>query len=89
LRTFLFTLRNHLSVTPTKFPCQSPWNTVYLCRDRYVIFTAGSWGMHIAPGTHTDMSVYGYEDTAGMGGEIFCGDGSGFRAARWELWEIA
>jgi hypothetical protein len=88
-RTFLFTLKNHLGVAPTKFPCKSPECTVFLRRDRVVIFTSNNWGMHITPETNGYMSVTGYKDTAGKGGEVFCGDGSGFRAARWELWEIA
>jgi hypothetical protein len=88
-RTFLFTLRNHLGVVPTRFPCKNPQNTVKLWRNRFVGFTSNAWGMIITPNTSGIMTVTGYEDTAGKGGEIFCGDGSGFRAARWEVWEIA
>jgi hypothetical protein len=86
-RSFIFTLRNHLGVPPTKFAQKRDNGAAYAWRDSYLCFGIGE-GFMVGQGNQTLYSGYSYE-APGQGVALFNGDGGGvFRAARWELWEV-
>jgi hypothetical protein len=86
-RSFIFTLRNHLGVPPTKFAQR---------RDGYVAYTR--CGDCLCFGDMEGFAVYRCDiilrngrtyESPGQGSTIFNGDEGGvFLAARWELWEV-
>jgi hypothetical protein len=86
-RSFIFTLKNHLEVSPARFE---------QTRDEYAAFMA-RWGafyfgvkeaFKLAPYADSLQSGKTYE-APDQGVALFHGDDSGvFRAARWELWEV-
>jgi hypothetical protein len=90
-RSFIFTLKNHLGLAPTKFAQRRGTNSEYAtCLDGSGGFFFGSpgEGVWVGAGDHYLSSGPTYEAPDG-GVALFQGDDGGvFRAARWELWEI-
>jgi hypothetical protein len=94
-KSFLFTLRNHAGVGPTKFPMNgSNSYAAYMSRGNQWRFewSFGFWeGPYIFRGVNPwsgGLGIY-YEDLVGMGQAIFNGGQDFFRLARWELWQVA
>jgi hypothetical protein len=86
-RSFIFTLRNHLGVPPTKFAQKRDYWVAYAWRGRRFRFGDGE-GFIVCQEDQTLYSGCSYE-APGQGVALFNGDGGGvFRAARWELWEV-
>jgi hypothetical protein len=88
--SFIFTLRNHLGVPPTKFVQKLDEGTAYMRRG--VRFHFGmTQGFAVCSGVAGLISGWAY-DAPRQGPAIFNGDrdlySCDFRAARWELWEI-
>jgi hypothetical protein len=89
--SFLFTLKNHAGVGPTKFPkkgCDSRAAT----KSRGYSWFFGSWeGPYIYWYGNPAVGGLGfhYHDVVGRGQAIFNGGEDFFRLARWELWQIA
>jgi hypothetical protein len=85
-KSFIFTLRNHLGVPPTKFPMRSS-------ATRGAFAGRGNWVGFGSPDIQLYSADYGgnfgfHQDVVGRGAAIFQGDGSGrFRAGSWELWQ--
>jgi hypothetical protein len=86
-RSFIFTLRNHLEVPPTRFEQKRDEYAAFM--ERWHAFCFGfDEGFRVSPDARRLQSdgTYGAPD---QGVALFNGDDSGrFRAARWELWEI-
>jgi hypothetical protein len=86
-RSFIFTLKNHLGVPPTKFAHRRETEAAYMRRGDWFYFGHGE-GFKV---WQHDVALNGgrtYE-APGQGVALFNGDGDGkFRAARWELWEV-
>jgi hypothetical protein len=88
-RSFLFTLKNHLSVPPTKFAQKQD--------ERVARMKPGGdvwWGQcegWIIWSSDTDLlSNETFEEAPGEGAALFCGDGGWmFGAGRWELWQLS
>jgi hypothetical protein len=86
-RSFIFTLRNHLGVPPTKFAHKRDDLAAYTRRANCFYF-GNSEGFIVCRGKPTLYGGYAYE-APGQGVALFNGDGGGvFCAARWELWEV-
>jgi hypothetical protein len=89
-KSFLFTLKNHAGVCPTKFPRKGiDLYAAYKRRDWGWYF--GHWeGPYIYKGGNPGggLGIY-YKDVVGQGQAIFNGGQDFFRLARWELWQIA
>jgi hypothetical protein len=90
-KSFLFTLKNHAGVVPTKFPKKgSDSYAAYKLRGACWFF--GNWeGPYISRGGNPGRDGLGifYEDVVGQGQAIFNGGQDFFRLARWELWQVA
>jgi hypothetical protein len=85
--SFIFTLRNHLGVPPTKFAQKRDYCTAYAWRGHCFRFGDGE-GFIVSQDDQTLYNGCAYE-APGQGARLFNGDGGGvFRAARWELWEV-
>jgi hypothetical protein len=86
-RSFIFTLRNHLEVPPTRFEQKRDEHAAFMAEWHAFYFGFGE-GFRVAPYADSLQSGETYE-APGQGVALFHGDESGrFRAARWELWEI-
>jgi hypothetical protein len=85
--SFIFTLRNHLGVSPKKFAQKRAEVAAYMSRNDRFCFSHRE-GFVVCP---WDCEMYcglTYE-APDEGVALFCGDGRGvFRAARWELWQV-
>jgi hypothetical protein len=82
-RSFIFTLKNHLGVPPTKFVQKRVERAVYMKRG-YRFYFGQAEGLIVSEsgGWLTGGPSY---DSPEQGMALFCGDTDGFRAARWEL----
>jgi hypothetical protein len=89
--SFLFTLKNHAGVGPTKFPkkCGNPYAAAKLRRNWWCF--GNCEGPYIYKGGNPGCGGLGsfYEDVVGQGQAIFNGGQDFFRLARWELWQVA
>jgi hypothetical protein len=86
-RSFIFTLKNHIGMPPTKFAQKRSEMAAYMRRDRDISFGHCEGFMVWRDGTSLN-SGESYEAPA-AGVAIFHGDDDGsFRADRWELWEV-
>jgi hypothetical protein len=84
---FIFTLKNHLGVPPTKFAQKRNNDVAYVWRGSCFGFGNGE-GFMVCQGNEGLYSGCAYE-APGQGSVLFSGDGSAvFSAARWELWEV-
>jgi hypothetical protein len=85
--SFIFTLRNHLGVPPTKFAQLRHESAAYTRRGDCFCFGCGE-GFVVSQSDyrlHSGDIYEAHEQRAAL----FNGDGGGvFRAARWELWEV-
>jgi hypothetical protein len=88
--SFLFTLKNHAGVGPTKFPKKGS-NSRAATKGRDHDWCFGNWeGPYIYVGGNPEGGLGGYyEDVVGRGQAIFNGGQDFFRLARWELWQVA
>jgi hypothetical protein len=94
-KSFLFTLKNHLRVGPTKFPKKdNDWPAAYKRRDKCWHF--GYWeGPYMSHGENPGVPAGGsglgehYQDVGEQGLAIFNGGQVFFRLARWELWQFS
>jgi hypothetical protein len=85
-RSFIFTLKNHLGVPPTKFAYARDGRAASTKRGEWVYF--GQCEGFIVWKTDCMLDNGCTYEAASQGPALFCGDGRGvFRAARWELWE--
>jgi prepilin-type processing-associated H-X9-DG protein len=86
-RSFLFTLKNHLGVPPTKFAQTQCDGAAYMNYD--VDFDFGQEeGFMVRPDDCTLVCGETYE-SPDQGVTLFHGDADGvFRAGRWELWQV-
>jgi hypothetical protein len=89
-KSFLFTLKNHAGVGPTKFPKKGsdPWAAYkWLGSDWHF---GDAEGPYIYEGGNPGggLGIH-YEDVVGQGQAIFNGGQDFFRLARWELWQVA
>jgi hypothetical protein len=90
-RSFLFTLKNHAGVGPTKFPKNS-CDPYAASKRRDSCWCFGYWeGPYIYKGGNPKCGRLGdrYRDVVGQGQAIFNGGQDFFRLARWELWQVA
>jgi hypothetical protein len=87
-RSFIFTLKNHLGIPPTKF-AQKGSDVVVSFMGWGESFCFGySEGFVVVPGGSMLSNDCRYE-ALDEGAALFNGDDSGrFLAARWELWEV-
>jgi hypothetical protein len=86
-RSFIFTLKNHLGVPPTKFAQKGEDSAAFMRRGDCVCF-GNTEGFIIFRRDWPLCNGCAYEAPA-EGTALFCGDGGGkFCAARWELWEV-
>jgi hypothetical protein len=86
-KSFIFTLRNHLEVPPTRFEQKRDDYAAFMARRRGFYFGFGE-GFRVSPYAESLQSGETYE-APDQGVTLFHGDDSGtFRAARWELWEV-
>jgi hypothetical protein len=87
-RSFVFTLKNHLGMPPTKFAHRGSKDPAACAvRDGCFYFGDGE-GFDARPGevALNDCSTY---ERPGPGAALFYGPGDNlFRAGRWELWEV-
>jgi hypothetical protein len=84
--SFIFTLKNHRGVPPTKFARKRGDSAAFMRRDDCFCFGIRE-GFIVCPQDQRLNIGQAYE-APGEGVTLFCGDGSRvFRAARWELWE--
>jgi hypothetical protein len=90
IQSFLFTLKNHAGVGPTKFPKKGS-NSYAAAKARDNQWRFGYWeGPYIYHGGNPGGGLGGsYEDVVGQGPAIFNGGQDFFRLARWELWQVA
>jgi hypothetical protein len=90
-KSFLFTLKNHAAVGPTKFPKKG--SDLYAAAKRRDLgWYFGNWeGPYIYVGGNPGYGGLGsfYEDVVGQGQAIFNGGQDFFRLSRWELWQVA
>jgi hypothetical protein len=85
--SFIFTLKNHLGVPPTKFVQKRDDYVAQVWRGHFFCFGNGE-GFTVSQDSRMLCSDRVYE-APGQGVALFNGDGGGlFRAARWELWEV-
>jgi hypothetical protein len=83
-RSFIFTLKNHLGVPPTKFAQRRIECAAYMSRDNNFYFGYGE-GFMVWHGDTSLIHGRAYE-APGQGATLFHGSAGGvFRAARWEL----
>jgi hypothetical protein len=86
-RSFIFTLKNHLGVPPTKFAQKVSEQAAYMWSCHCICFGRCE-GFVIGQTDGTLQSGLTYEAPR-QGVALFDGDGRGtFRANRWELWEV-
>jgi hypothetical protein len=86
-RSFIFTLKSHLGLPPSKFAQKRDEYAAYARHGRCFSFGINE-GFVVSQDYQTLYSGCTYE-TPGQEVELFSGNGSGvFRAARWELWEV-
>jgi hypothetical protein len=87
--SFIFTLKNHLEVPPTRFAQKRHDRVAHTRRGSYPCFCFGlGEGFAVLRSDYGLLSGESYE-AHGRGAALFCGDGGVvFRAARWELWEL-
>jgi hypothetical protein len=86
-RSFIFTLKNHLGVPPTKFAQKMSERAAYMWPGNWLYFGHRE-GFVIGQTDGALQSGLTYE-APDQGVALFHGDGRGrFRAARWELWEV-
>jgi hypothetical protein len=86
-KSFIFTLRNHLEVPPTRFEQKQDEYAAFMAQRHSVYFGFGE-GSRVSPDAQSVRSGETYE-APDQGVALFHGDDSGvFRAARWELWEV-
>jgi hypothetical protein len=90
-KSFLFTLKNHAGVGPTKFPKKGSDSHAAWKRRDYCWYFGSFEGPYIWPGGNPHSGGLGryYEDVVGQGQAIFNGGQDFFRLARWELWQLA
>jgi hypothetical protein len=92
-KSFIFTLRNHLGVPPTKFEVSDKSHAALLENSPY--FTFGGCDIRVGPSDHCSNYPDRYANPLGHGGSLFAGEGAKGRGsanlgvARWELWKIA
>jgi hypothetical protein len=85
--SFIFTLRNHLGVPPTRFAQKRDDSVTHMMRSYRFCFGSGE-GFTVRQDNQTLYSDCAYEASC-HGVALFDGDEDGvFRAARWELWEV-
>jgi hypothetical protein len=85
--SFIFTLRNHLGVPPTRFAQRQDHCAAHAWRD--ICFGFGNREGFIVSQAHQTLYSGRVYEAPGQGVALFNGDGGGvFRAARWELWEV-
>jgi hypothetical protein len=90
-KSFLFTLKNHAGIGPTKFP-KKGGDSGAAAKRRDFGWSFGNWeGPYIYKDGNPWCDGLGtsYEDVVGQGQGIFNGGQVFFRLARWELWQIA
>jgi hypothetical protein len=90
-KSFLFTLKNHAGVGPTKFPKMGS-DSFAAFKQRGYSWYFGDWeGPYIDEGGDPGYGGLGrcYGDVIGQGRAIFNGGQDFFRVSRWELWQIA
>jgi hypothetical protein len=88
-RSFIFTLKNHLGVPPTIFAQKKGDDGAAYMGRGYCFCFGIDEGFVVRQGNPTLYSGYSYEAPE-QGMALFTGDDRGvFRAARWELWEVA
>jgi hypothetical protein len=86
-RSFIFTLRNHLEVPPTRFGQKQGEDAAFMARC-HAFYFGFCEGFRVSPYAESLRSDETY-DAPDQGAALFNGDDGGrFRAARWELWEI-
>jgi hypothetical protein len=86
-RSFIFALKNHLEVPPTRFEQTRDGYAAFMERSNAVYFGFDE-GFKVTPCTVSLRSGETYE-APDQGVTLFTGDDSGvFCAARWELWEV-
>jgi hypothetical protein len=87
MRGFIFTLKNHLRVPPTKFAQRRAVCAAYASRQHGFYFGCGE-GFIVLQNDYTLYCGQTYE-APGQGVSLFCGRaGEVFRAGRWELWQV-
>jgi hypothetical protein len=86
-RSFIFTLKNHLGVPPTKFAPMRVQYAAHMSRNRSFFFGSGE-GFMVWQSDFVLNCGQTYE-APDQGVSLFCGDtGELFRAGRWELWQV-
>jgi hypothetical protein len=86
-RSFIFTLKNHFGVPPTKFTKKRGGEAAYTSRG-YRFSFAYKEGFSVCY-DYENLSVGEIYEAPRQGAALFNGDDQGkFRAARWELWEV-
>jgi hypothetical protein len=86
-RSFMFTLRNHLGVPPSKFVQKRGGSAAFMVRD-YRFYFGDKEGFVVWQNDGRLSSGLAYQPPR-QGSALFDGDRNGiFRAARWELWEV-
>jgi hypothetical protein len=91
IRSFLFTLRNHLGVRPTRFAQIRGNCMAFMARSDppLVKWGCNAEGWAISPFDHALDFRGTFERAPEKNAALFCGDGgNSFRAGRWELWEV-
>jgi hypothetical protein len=86
-KSFIFTLKNHLAVPPTKWVIKGDRGAALMSRDNLVCFGCRE-GFIIWV---SDLSLYNgsSHEAPDEGAALFTGDDDWrFHAARWELWEV-
>jgi hypothetical protein len=86
-RSFMFTLKNHMGVPPTRFAQKRDGDAAYMRRgDRFYCGYAEGFIVWQSEGSLNCGQTY---EAPSQGPTLFYGDGGTlFRAARWELWQI-
>jgi hypothetical protein len=90
MMSFIFTLRNHLGVPPTKFAQKRGDCAAYMRRHNGLPFVYfGQFEGFIVYSQDCNLSIGQAYEAPSDGVTLFCGDGSRvFRAGRWELWDV-
>jgi hypothetical protein len=87
MKSFIFTLKNHLGLPPVKFAQRRSEHAAYMRRDDHFHFGTCE-GLVVWRGDTTLQIGRTYEAPR-HGTALFNGNWRGsFRAARWELWEV-
>jgi hypothetical protein len=85
-KSFIFTLKNHASVAPMKFPKRREGRAAFALRGGSAGFGQGD-GVKLTSGDNGTLGT-SYE-ALGQTASIFWGGEAEMRAGRWELWAIA